>query len=195
VLQHGPQANTPGAHVVAAVAVVPHVTAHSAPFAHVALQSPKHFTSQFDVSLHVIVPPSTWTLQLESALHTTVAIAPSLKSQFDIALQVTVLPSPPCPLHIDVSLQVATSSSVVLPSHFAPVVHANVHAESKHSALQSAPEVQLHAVSTQTQPSPVHVGADELSLPHAAAATVSESQTSEPSFIGLRASKASTPVC
>lgn len=133
-------------------------TAHSELVAHVVLQSPRHFTVQADVSLQAIAPPSTWILHVDSALHATVAIAPSLKSQFDIALHVIVLPSHPALAHRRV---VARCGQLA-------------HAESKHSVLQSAPAVQLHAVSTHTQPSPVQVGCEVSLPPHATAATAIE---------------------
>jgi hypothetical protein len=82
-------------HIVAAVPRSPHVTAHSELPVHVVLQLPEHLTLQLDVSLHAMFPPATWILQVESMLQTTFAIAPSLKSQFELAVHVTWLPSPP----------------------------------------------------------------------------------------------------
>jgi hypothetical protein len=86
---------------VAAVPASLQVTAHSELPVQVVLQSPMHFTLQVALSLHAIVPLSTWILQLELMLHATVADAPSLKSQSELAVHDTELASPPRPLHID----------------------------------------------------------------------------------------------
>lgn len=126
-----------------------------------------HFTLQLVLSLHAIVPLCTWILQVASVLHTTVAISPSLKSQFELALHVTWLLSPPLPLHSDVSLHVRVSASSVDPLHFEPLVHTSVHASAPQSVLQSVPAVHTHAVSAQTHPLPRQVGAEGSSPPHA----------------------------
>ena len=149
---------------------MPHVTAHSLAPVHVVLQSPVHFTLHADESLQAIEPVSTWILQFELMLQATLAIAPSLKSHVESPLQLTLLASPPTPLQSEVSLHAIVSASLVLPSHFAPLVQASEQSLSPHSALQSVPAVHAHVVSAHTQPAPLQVG-DELSLPHPNPAT------------------------
>jgi hypothetical protein len=58
MVQQGPQANSLGAHMVAAVPPRPHVTAHSEPPEHVILQSPTHVTVQLDMPLQAMMPLS-----------------------------------------------------------------------------------------------------------------------------------------
>ena len=88
--QQAPQANTPGAQVVAGLAATPHVTKHSELPVHVALQSPSHLMLQLDESAHVIVLSApTCSLHVALVLHAAIDCAPSLKSQFDVAVHVT----------------------------------------------------------------------------------------------------------
>ena len=134
---------------------------------HVVLQSPSHLTSQVGEPVHVIVLlVPICSLQLEVVSHCAVDPPPSLKSHVELPMQTSVLPKPPVPLQSEVSLQMTCSVSAESPWHFASVLQTSEHAVSPHSALQSSPAVQVHAVSTQSQPVPLQLGPSPLS-PHA----------------------------
>ena len=65
--QQRPQTRRPSGHVVAAPASVSQFSLHVACAPHVTAQSPRHFTSQFEVSLHETVLPAP-RLNLQSAV-------------------------------------------------------------------------------------------------------------------------------
>lgn len=68
--QQAPQANTPGAHVVAALPAAPQVTAHSELPVQVAWQSPSHLTVHNVESAHVtVLPVPTSSLHVALVLH------------------------------------------------------------------------------------------------------------------------------
>lgn len=153
----------------------------------VVLQSPSHFTEQVDESAHVTVLASpTWSLQFALVLQLTLAIAPSLKSQSELAVHVTSLASPPVPLHCEESLHVSDNSPLVWPSHLVESLQATEQSPVPHCALQSAPATQVQALSTQSHPAPVQVGAGASLPPHAAAsANPKQSKALVPRFISL----------
>jgi hypothetical protein len=158
--QHGPHANTPAEQSVAGLPATPHVTAHAVLPVQVARQSPSHLTLQLAESAQVtVLLGPTCSLHVALVLHVASDSASSLKSQLELAMHVTWLPSPPVPLHSEESLQVTDSEPDVLPLHFAELTQLRAQSSSPHSVLQSAPAVQVHAVSSHTQPAPVQVGA------------------------------------
>jgi hypothetical protein len=124
----------------------------------VSTQSPRHFTSQLELSAQDTVLPGP-TLNLHSATFEQLAVepAPAFSSHLASARQLSTLPSPPRPLHSEVSSQ----NSLVTPSeaalHLASVSQRSVQPAALHVVLQSVPAVHVQLLSSvHAQPVPVH---------------------------------------
>jgi len=102
--QQCPQTWRPSGHLVEATPSVPQVNLRVAWAPHVTAQSPRHFTSQFEVSLQetVLAAPR---FNLQFALLEQVADerAPAFSSHLDVDRQLITLASPPVPLHSELS--------------------------------------------------------------------------------------------
>jgi hypothetical protein len=127
--------------------------------AQVTAQSPAHFTSQCEVSVHEAVLPMP-RLNLQSAAAEQVAEerAPAFSSHLEAATQEITLPSPPLPLHSELSLQVSMVGPAEEALHLAPVWQRMAQPVVLQVVLQSTPAVQLQLFSmVQAQPVPVQV--------------------------------------
>jgi hypothetical protein len=193
--QQRPQTRRPSGHVVAAPASVSQLSLHVACAPQVTAQSPRHFTSQFEESLHETALPAP-RLNLQSAMleHVADDRAPAFSSHFELATHVIMLASPPLPLHSELSLHVRIVAPSEAALHFAPVSHRRVQPAALQVVLQSVPAVQVHLFSwAHMQPAPKQVagGRPEPSLEHArpisgAAATMTRRRAFTLSMVHLR---------
>jgi hypothetical protein len=157
--QQRPQTRRPSGQVVAVTPAASQSSLHVAWAPQVTAQSPRHLTSQFEVSLHATVLPVP-RLSLQSELFEQVADdrAPAFSSHFEVATHAIMLASPPLPLHSELSLHermVAPSEAAL---HFAPVSHRIVQPAVLHVVLQSTPAIHEQLFScVHMQPAPVHV--------------------------------------
>ena len=120
--QQRPHALRPSGHVIAAPESVWQSSLHVACAPHVIAQSPAHFTSQLEVSVHkTVLAAPRFSLQFALFEQTADERAPAFSSHLEVDTQLIMLSSPPLPLHSELSLHVRTVAPSEAALHFAPV--------------------------------------------------------------------------